>query len=137
MAIVKEEKTILTEKITCYKCGIPFWLDEKHVYYLRQSHESFYCPRGHSQYFPAKSEKEELQDKLQKAARDREYLEADLQRARDQRDYSERSKAAYKGQITKLKKRAVAGICPCCNRHFVALERHMANKHPEYAADES
>lgn len=30
-----------------------------------------------------------------------------------------------------IKKRVQGGACPCCNRHFVQLERHMATKHPE------
>jgi hypothetical protein len=34
-----------------------------------------------------------------------------------------------------MKKRAVAGVCPCCNRHFRELERHMASKHPKYASE--
>jgi hypothetical protein len=28
-------------------------------------------------------------------------------------------------------KRVNAGICPCCNRHFTDLERHMKSKHVE------
>ncbi|MBV6448554.1 hypothetical protein [Nitrosomonas sp.] len=43
----------------------------------------------------------------------------------DQRDAAERSARAYKGQATKIKRRVGRGVCPCCNRHFENLERHM------------
>ena len=43
---------------------------------------------------------------------------------------------AAKGQISKLKKRASAGVCPCCNRSFQNLRRHMGNKHPEFVGEQ-
>jgi hypothetical protein len=39
---------------------------------------------------------------------------------------------AGKAQVTKLKKRASAGVCPCCNRTFSNMARHMAHQHPEF-----
>ena len=26
-------------------------------------------------------------------------------------------------------------VCPCCNRHFTDLQKHMASKHPGYGGD--
>lgn len=49
----------------------------------------------------------------------------------------ERRLSAAKGQATKLRKRAANGVCPCCNRTFVQLARHMATQHPDYAAPAS
>jgi len=34
-------------------------------------------------------------------------------------------------QLTKVRNRIRAGICPFCTRHFTDLERHVASKHPE------
>lgn len=31
----------------------------------------------------------------------------------------------------KLRKRVSRGVCPCCTRSFVNLQRHMKTKHPE------
>lgn len=42
---------------------------------------------------------------------------------------------AARGQVTRLKNRAAAGVCPCCNRTFHQLVRHMAAKHPDFAAE--
>lgn len=35
-------------------------------------------------------------------------------------------------ESAKLKKRASAGICPCCNRTVSQMARHMKSKHPEF-----
>lgn len=53
--------------------------------------------------------------------------------ARRERRDMERSRNAYKGQVTKVKNRVSKGVCPCCNRYFKNLHRHMENKHPDYA----
>jgi hypothetical protein len=34
--------------------------------------------------------------------------------------------------MTRIKKRVAAGVCPCCNRSFKDLARHMAGQHPDY-----
>lgn len=38
-----------------------------------------------------------------------------------------------RGVVTKTKNRIGKGVCPCCNRTFVELARHIATKHPDYA----
>tara|TARA_Y100000310_G_scaffold338946_1_gene430083 strand:- start:1163 stop:1354 length:192 start_codon:yes stop_codon:yes gene_type:complete len=50
----------------------------------------------------------------------------------DERDAAEKTASTYKGQVTKLKNRAKAGVCPCCNRTFQNLSRHMETKHPDF-----
>lgn len=40
------------------------WLPADKVQQLRESHETFYCPSGHSQYFGAESEKEKLNRRI-------------------------------------------------------------------------
>ena len=37
-----------------------------------------------------------------------------------------------KTRLTNVKKRVANGVCPCCNRTFVNLQRHMHTKHPDY-----
>ncbi|MGP1254905.1 MAG: hypothetical protein ACTS10_10860 [Kiloniellales bacterium] len=96
----------------------------------------FYCPHGHGQhYVEGESEQEKLRRQLERA-RQREAWHEDRVRAANERANHEAHRAAaFKGQVTKLRKRAGAGLCPCCNRHFDNLERHMASKHPEVKGD--
>jgi hypothetical protein len=56
------------------------------------------------------------------------------QAERDLREDTERRLSAQKGATTRAKKRHAAAVCPCCNRSFVQLRRHMENKHPGYVA---
>jgi response regulator RpfG family c-di-GMP phosphodiesterase len=113
-------------------CGISFGVPDEWDKRQREKHTTFYCPNGHSQRYLHETEAERL-DKIV-AERDRQLsarqaridqLKADAQRA-------QREIAAQKGVATKLRKRAVAGVCPCCQRTFSALARHMKCKHPEY-----
>jgi hypothetical protein len=85
-----------------------------------------YCPLGHQHIFSGKGEAERLRGQLERA-RLRE------QRVSDQLQASERSNAALKGVVTKTKKRVGKGVCPCCNRHFENVERHMQSKHPGFS----
>jgi hypothetical protein len=66
-----------------------------------------------------------------------EFKWADNRRrnAENETEAERRSKAAYKGQLTKVRRKVANGSCPCCNRHFENLQRHMQTKHPEYVAE--
>lgn len=118
--------------IECCRCGITFGVPELFERTRRNDHQLFYCPAGHSQYFSGKSEAEKLRDILeaerQSYARAREFAENRLR-------YAKYDIAAAKGKLTKLKNRIANGVCPCCGRTFVQLQRHISNKHPEFAKE--
>jgi hypothetical protein len=88
---------------------------------------SIYCPLGHTHVPSGRSKAVAEREK-------REQLERQLAN-RDEDLRAERAAhAATKVQATKLRKRAEAGACPCCNRSFVQLARHIKTKHPEFQA---
>ena len=113
----------------CYKCGIKFGVTTEHYGYLLRDRAWFHCPNGHSQVFLGESETQRLEK--QKAV-----LESQLDAMKCQRDMAKRRIAAMKGVRTKLKQRIAAGVCPCCQRSFENLARHMNTKHPEYLTEE-
>ena len=51
-------------------------------------------------------------------------------RHREEMARLEAARRAAVNKATKLCKRVAAGVCPCCNRTFANLARHMATKHP-------
>ena len=126
--------------IECIHCHETFAIGRQLYEVLRRNEQSFHCPHGHKMHYPlGPTEAEKLRqerDRLaQKIAEKDDAILAERRRAesfRDQRDHEQRRVAAVKGQVTKLKKRASAGICPCCTRHFTDLERHMNSKHPDF-----
>jgi len=68
----------------------------------------------------------------QRLEHENKRLEQERNRARNQAAAERRSKNAIKGHHTRTKKRVAAGVCPCCNRSFENLGRHMKHQHPDY-----
>jgi len=111
------ERLIVTH---CW-CGIAVGIPEN---LHRHAHDAkgvtVYCPLGHgfgwSNNFEAQLKREQ-----QRHEATRDLLTAE-----------QRAHSNTRGQVTKLKKRVAAGVCPCCHRSFQNLARHMAGQHPEY-----
>ena len=118
------EIVITLRHITCCRCGCVFGMSEKHQQERRDDHRSFYCPNGHSNYYPSESREERLERQLRAANSQRTHLS-------DQLQAEKRSAAALRGHITRMKKRIANGVCPCCNRSFANVRRHMQTQHPE------
>lgn len=113
----------------CGECGVTFGLTEEFIKQRQADHRIWYCPNGHNRYYPQKSEAEKLRARLRSA-------EAQLTHTQDQLQATEYQRRAQKGQNTRLKNRIAAGVCPCCNRSFQDLRRHMAGQHPDYTNHE-
>lgn len=89
---------------------------------------SWWCPNGHNQSPVAKTATEKLEEERNRSARlaaqrDQERASARAQKAAATRARNERDR---------IGRRAKAGICPCCNRRFKQLARHMKGQHPDY-----
>lgn len=130
----------------CWKCKADMWLPSA-LYEAAQAARgkiSFYCAYGHGQIY-AEGEAEET-----KLRRERDQLKQEQARLLDNLNASERnrqraeltaieaqaSERKAKKTLVSLKKRAAAGVCPCCNRTFSALAQHVATKHPTFRAED-
>ena len=120
--------------ITCCTCAITFAVPDEWEARRREDHKGFFCPNGHSLTFTGKTEAENLREQLDAEKARAEFWRKERDRNAQRADAADRRAAAARGQVTKLKNRAAAGVCPCCNRSFVQLERHMSTKHPGFAA---
>lgn len=116
------------ESLTCGNCGMVFWVAQHWLKEKRDTGGEFHCPNGHTRVF-----KESETDRLRKqlAAKEEE-----LARERTRSEQKDRTNAALRGQVTKIKTRVQHGVCPCCNRTFQQLARHMATKHPDWKGQE-
>lgn len=122
----------------CVTCRVPMWIDSETEATLRRTEQEFFCVHGHTQFFPrGPTEAEKLRARLDEERRRAERAEQRIAQANDEAEHERNRARAYKGQATRLRNRAKAGICPCCNRHFQQLERHIANKHPDFQAEDS
>lgn len=124
-----QRNATLTESIDfvqehCCTCGIPFFIPTYHKKRLLNSQEWFYCPNGHQQHYTGKTEAQKLKEQLeatqQQAAKERQELEDKWL-----------EEAGKRAKLERQMKRVHKGVCPCCNRSFVNLQRHMKAKHPE------
>ena len=122
------------ETHTCGECGVTFAMPELLLNARRKDGQGFYCPNGHCRVF-TETEAQRLQRKLEGAQRHAGRLAAE----RDQLEASNRAQRAAttraRNQRDRLKTRARAGVCPCCNRTFKQLAAHMTAKHPDYRPD--
>lgn len=120
--------------LACARCSMPFGITSDFEQRHRDNHDTFYCPNGHPNYYSGKSESEKLkQDILQQQER-MEYLQKANNSLHAKITEKNHEIRAHKGAKTRLVNRIKAGVCPCCNRSFENLRRHMANKHPEQNA---
>lgn len=113
----------------CSECSVAFGLTNQFIATRRRDRKNFYCPNGHSQWYPGKTaeqEAKELRARLEAARKTQDHL-------RSEADHQAAVARGYKGALTKVKKRVGNGVCPCCNRQFVDVAAHMATKHPDYA----
>lgn len=115
-------------EMDCGECGIAFCVPSHWHQERRDTGKGWHCPNGHGRVY-----RESTVDKLKKELAAKE---GELQRARERAERSERQVVAARGQVTKIKNRVHNGVCPCCNRSFGNLQRHMATKHPDWKAQE-
>lgn len=108
----------------CCNCGIPFFMPK---YFYDQckndSDKYFYCPNGHPQHYSRSRsaiEIEKLKEDLESVKRDRQGIENQLL-----------DTISEKNKLSRQLKRVHKGVCPCCNRTFENLQKHMETKHPE------
>lgn len=115
--------------LECGECGVIFAMTEAYLAARRADHRTFYCLNGHGRCWPQKSEAEKLRDRLR-------TTEAQLTHTQDQLQMTEYQRRAQKGQVTRLRNRIAAGVCPCCNRSFQDVRAHMRGQHPDLAVPE-
>jgi hypothetical protein len=124
--------------VACCTCGMPIWITDEYKAWLRaDARRLFYCPAGHSQHFSADD------NDIDKMRRERDLVKQQLAQKDDtiayqraMREAAEKSASSRKGVITRLKNRAAAGVCPCCNRTVSQMARHIASKHPTFKVEE-
>ena len=136
MGLHKINVEVSLTEINCGCCGGTYAINER---YRKQKYEEgggWNCPYCRANWgFFSDNENKRLRKKLEQEEKRRKWAEENAQRARESADESERRRVAQKAATTRLRNRAKAGLCPCCNRHFKQLAAHMKNKHPEFAAE--
>lgn len=110
----------------CCACGGIFAIPRSLYDSLQRDHNrSFYCPKGHQQWYVGQTQEQKLRAKLGRMEQDRDGW-------RRQEEQRARQLSAARGVTTRIKNRIGNGVCPCCKRSFLDLKRHMTCKHADY-----
>lgn len=107
----------------CITCGTLFAMSEDLWDRRYRDRKSFYCPNGHSMVFSGKTDADKLKD-----------AEARETALRDQLGAAVREAESVRSALLRDRQRFANGVCPCCNRSFENVRRHMASQHPDYDA---
>lgn len=130
--LIKRDVELAIEE--CCNCGVLFGMTARFQQECRNDGRWFYCPNGHKQHYSL-SEIDRLKGELAQAAKNVEMAEMRARQSRERADAIDRSRSAMKGVITRERKRIANGVCPCCNRTFTNLHKHMSSQHPGYSED--
>ena len=97
MSVTFEIETTF-EPTHCVPCGVQFALTRSMERKLRRTKNWFYCPNGHRIHFTGESDETRLRRELEAERRENNDLYYRL-------DHANRSRAALRGQVTKIKRR--------------------------------
>ena len=119
----------ITEKFTvvaCYSCGARFGIGSGlYRRAVTDAQGTIHCPACGKESCWNESESSRLRKQLE--ARDRELREQKCEVLR-QKQMVEIEHKNFERAAKRLR-RVQNGVCPCCNRTFSNLARHMATKH--------
>lgn len=96
----------------------------------RQQGGFWSCPNGHRRGWA----RGEDQEALEVTRRERDRLKQENARLAEEAAAAERKRLTAERAVKRHKTRSAAGLCPCCNRSFTNMRRHIETKHPEYSA---
>jgi len=111
------------ELVSCGADGCDQWFAMSVGYYreTKRTGQTWYCPRGHPRVWRGQTTEAKLQE-----------VEAQLVHANDQLKASAEETEKMRLRLLRDRQRFANGVCPCCNRSFTNVMRHMKTQHPDY-----
>lgn len=124
MSIHLEQEFTLISPGCCN--GPDFAMPEPTVRYLKKKRQAWHCPWcGQGRVFRVGESEEQKQIRR---------LESDLTREKIAKLEAEQRAENIGRQYSRIRERVKNGVCPCCNRTFENLARHMKTKHPDFGS---
>lgn len=90
-----------------------------------QAPRSIFCPLGHEHIPAGEGRAEQLEAQLARERAAHDQTRAELRT-------TERRRRSEKAAKMRIANRVKNGVCPCCHRTFVNLQRHMKTKHADW-----
>jgi hypothetical protein len=109
----------------CRTCGVVHAYPEVLWEEKEESGGYIFCPNGHQWGF------REGRKERDAVHRERDLLKQQTARLEDELREAAARAAKAEAESKRIMTRTGAGVCPCCNRSFAQLARHMKAKHPD------
>jgi len=89
----------------CPNCGIAFAIPENYQQRRRRDHKTFYCPSGHTQYYPQESDIDKAKRETSEAKKEADRLKQCVTHKKELLQRTEYQVRHFKGEVTKLKRK--------------------------------
>lgn len=127
---MRDEIVILNgERHKVHQCGTcAVWHTIPEIKYDSCKREGGFwtCPNGHSRGWDRGTQEVERE----RIRQERDRLKQDAARMADEIAAERKRAEEAEKKLLQTKRRANAGVCQCCNRTFLNVQRHMKSKHP-------
>ena len=134
MSLATKFVTVELTEINCGCCGGTYAINERYHEKQEQVGGSWNCPYCKVSWgFANNNENARLRKQLKQAQKSKEWAQQDARHEREQKEEWKRKEQGQRSAKTRIKNRVAKGVCPCCNRTFMNLQKHMAGQHPDYA----
>ena len=122
----------------CPDCGILHGIPEDLKDRRAEGGGTIYCPNGHTWHF-TELEVTKQRKRAEQAESALKFTRVSRDAWRDQAGAAERSKAALRGHLTRMRNRVANGVCPVqgCRRNFANVKAHVISQHPTWAHEHS
>ena len=128
-------ETIDYTRLQCSECAVVYYFPANWCNQARKEGKDWQCPNGHGQWY-GEAENDKIRRERDRLKQRIAEKDDQIRREQDNADFERRRARAHKGHATRIKNRIAGGACPCCNRNFANLRRHMASQHPDYTKQE-
>lgn len=115
---------------TCGVCSCTYAVPQVMRDHFYENGGFWRCPNGHSWGY-AEGAKTKAAEEA-RIRRERDRLQQENARLAEEAEQAERERLKAERALARHKKRAAAGTCPCCNRTFANMARHMRDQHPDF-----
>lgn len=129
------ELTVSFTAITC-KCGGTYAIAKNYCDDKRINGGGWRCPYCEVSWGFWESENDRLTKQLAREKARHDQTRAEVDHQRQLKEAAERRAIGQRAAKTRIKNRIAHGVCPCCNRSFENLARHMKGQHPGYSSTE-
>lgn len=126
-------RSVQLTTMNCKKCGGTYAINEHYRADRQANGGSWSCPYCQRTWSYTESGNDRLKRELKAAQNDAAWQKTLKNRANKWAKRAEHQRRGEKAAKTRIKNRVKNGVCPCCNRTFQNLMRHMKSQHPKWA----